>query len=390
MTLRDKAAIVGIGATEFSRNSGRSELRLAVDAVKDALHDAGVLPSEVDGICTVDLDNTGEAELARNIGAGDLRFFARAPYGGGSACGAILNAAQAVISGTANVVVCYRAMNERSEYRFGQAVGAWPGMATAEAALHGYHALHGLMTVAAKVGIGVRRYMHETGTTSEDLAHLAVTSRRHAATNPKAYFFGKPISKEDYLASRMIADPLRLLDCCLESDGGVAIVITSTERSRSLRNKPALIRAAAQGIPRGMIPLTNYYRANISVFDEASVVARQLYAASGLGPKDIQGAIVYDHFLPTVLPTLEAYGFCGRGEARHFIRNGNLERGGQLPLNTHGGQVGEAYIHGMNGVAEAVRQIRGTAANQIDAVENMLVTSGTVVPTSGMILSSGI
>ena len=385
MSIRDKAAIAGIGATEFSKNSGRSELRLAIDAAQAALADAGMEAGEVDGFCTFDLDNTATGELARNLGTGPLRFLSLVPYGGGGCGGAILHAALAVISGQANAVICYRAMNERSEYRFGQPHGA-AGFADAAGALRGYHALHGLMTAAAIISVGVRRYMHETGTTYEDLAHLAVTSRRRAATNPHAFFYGKPIGIGDYFASRLIADPLRLFDCCQESDGGVAILVTMSERAKSLRQAPVLIRAAAQGVSRGMIPLANYYRADISVRDEAAVVAQQLWTGSGLTAADMQGAIIYDHFLPTVLPTLEAYGFCKPGEARHFIRDGNLERGGALPLNTHGGQVGEAYIHGMNGVAEAVRQLRGSAVNQIAGVEHTLVTGGTAVATSGMVL----
>lgn len=385
MSIRDKAAIAGIGATEFSKKSGRSELRLALDAARAALADAGMDAGEVDGFCTFDLDNTATAELARNLGTGPLRFLSLVPYGGGGCGGAILHAALAVISGQAEAVICYRAMNERSEYRFGQPHAA-AGFADAAGALRGFHAQHGLMTAAAIISVGVRRYMYETGTTSEDLAHLAVTSRRHAATNPNAFFHGKPITIEDYLDSRLIADPLRLFDCCQESDGGVAILVTTADRARSLKQPPVLIRAAAQGVSQGMIPLANYYRADISVRDEAAVVARQLWDGSGLTAADMQGAIIYDHFLPTVLPTLEAYGFCKPGEARHFIRDGNLERGGALPLNTHGGQVGEAYIHGMNGVAEAVRQLRGTAINQIDGVEHMLVTGGTAVATSGMVL----
>jgi acetyl-CoA acetyltransferase len=387
--LRDKAAIAGIGATEFSKNSGRSELRLAIDAVTTALEDAGISPREVDGFSTYDCENTSEIELARGIGAGDLRYFARTPFGGGGAGGVVLNAALAVVSGAANVVVCYRAMNERSEYRLGQPHAMADGLASAEVALRAYHRLHGIMTVGAVMAVVTQRYLYETGTTPDDLAHLAVTSRKHASTNPNAFFYGKPITAEDYLNSRMIADPFRLFDCCQESDGAIALVVTTADRARLLRHPPALIRAAAQGSPKGMIMGSNYYRDDISPFGEASVVAKQLYATAGLGARNIQGAIVYDHFLPTILPALEAYGFCERGEARHFIRDGNLELGGSLPLNTHGGHVGEAYVHGMNGLVEAVRQVRGTAVNQIPNVENMLVACAVIAPTSGLILARG-
>jgi acetyl-CoA acetyltransferase len=277
-------------------------------------------------------------------------------------------------------------MNERSEYRFGKPLQF--AVPTTENVMFYYQTLHGLQTPAALIGMMMRRYMHETGTTSEDFANVAIAARRHAATNPNAFFYGKPITREDYMNSRMIADPFRLLDCCQESDGGVAVVITSADRARSLRQKPALIRAAAQGAPSGTGNFMSYYRDDISPTDEVRLVGEQLYDTARLTPADIQVAILYDHFGPTVLPSLEGLGFCERGEAKDFIKNGNIEIGGSLPVNTNGGQVGEAYIHGMNGIAEAVRQIRGTAVNQVSGVENVIVTAGAGVPTSGIILGA--
>jgi acetyl-CoA acetyltransferase len=213
-----------------------------------------------------------------------------------------------------------------------------------------------------------------------------VAARRHAATNPNAFFYRRPITRADHQASRMIADPLRLLDCCQESDGAVAVVVTSLEHARALRQKPVLIRAAAQGSPAGTLGLAGFYRKDITPREECAATARQLYATARMSPKDIQVAILYDHFGPTVLPSLEGYGFCAYGEAKDFIKNGNIEIGGTLPVNTHGGQLGEAYIHGMNGVAEAVRQLRGTAVNQVSNVTDVLVTAGSGVPTSAVIL----
>jgi acetyl-CoA acetyltransferase len=164
-------------------------------------------------------------------------------------------------------------------------------------------------------------------------------------------------------------------------------VITSVERARDLRQKPVIIKGAAQGISSGQQSMTSFYRDDISGLPEMGLVARQLWEQSRLTPADIQTAVIYDHFTPFVLPQLEEFGFCGRGEAKDFIRDGNLEMKGRLPTNTHGGQLGEAYLHGMNGIAEAVRQVRGTAVNQVADVANVLVTSGTGVPTSGLILS---
>ena len=231
-----------------------------------------------------------------------------------------------------------------------------------------------------------RRYMHAYGATSEDFGRVSVAVRDFAATNPAAFFYGKPITLEEHQASKWIAEPLRLLDCCQESDGAVAIVITSAERARDLKPKPVIIKAGSQGITEGQQSMTSFYRDDITGLPEMGVVAKELYAQSGLGPDAMQTAVIYDHFTPFVLPQLEEFGFCKRGEAKDFIRAGEHARGGKLPINTHGGQLGEAYIHGMNGVAEAVRQVRGSAANQVADVENVLVTAGTGVPTSGLIL----
>ena len=236
--------------------------------------------------------------------------------------------------------------------------------------------------------MAAQRYMHEYGATGEDFGRVAVADRKHAATNPAAWFYQEPITLEDHQSSRWIVEPLRLLDCCQESDGAVAIVVTSLERARDCARPPAIIRAAAQGSADGQQMMTSYYRPDITGLPEMGLVARQLWEDSGLGPKDIQTAVIYDHFTPFVLVQLEEFGFCGRGEARDFIRDGNIELGGGLPINPNGGQLGEAYIHGMNGISEAVRQIRGTAANPVEAVEHVLVTAGTGVPTSGLIVGS--
>ncbi|MGV7123560.1 MULTISPECIES: lipid-transfer protein [Sphingomonadales] len=383
--LSDKTAIAGIGATEFSKNSGRSELRLASEAVCSALADAGIEASQVDGLCTMGADNTSEVEIARAIGAGELTFFSRIPFGGGGACAVVQQAALAVASGLASTVVCYRAMNERSQYRFG---GPLPSAPTAEGEVTHYHTLHGLATAASFVAVMIRRYMHQYGATRQDFANVAIAARKHAAVNPAAFFYGKELTLDDYLGSRTISDPLHLYDCCMESDGAVALVVTSAERARDLKTKPVMVRAAAQGAARGNIPLMGFYGNDIIPFEDTRIVSEQLYAMGGLSAKDMDAAIIYDHFGPTILPALEASGFCNRGEAKDFIRDGNIEIGGGLPVNTHGGQVGEAYIHGMNGIAEAVRQVRGSAINQVVGLENILVTSGGGVPTSGLILGN--
>ena len=387
MSLANVAAIAGIGATEFSKESGRSELQLAVEAVSAALDDAGLSPADVDGMVSFTMENNPEIEVARNLGVGDLSFFSRIHYGGGAACGTIHQAAMAVATGAASVVVAYRAFNERSGRRFGAGVQDRAPMVTTESAHFASYAPVGLLTPAQWVAMFAQRYLHLSGATSEDFGRVAVADREYAATNPNAWFYGQPITLEEHQASRWIVEPLHLLDCCQESDGGQALVIVSTERARDLPQPPAVIRAAAQGSGAQQEAMTSYYRDDMGGLPEMGVVARQIWDTSGLGPDDVDVAILYDHFTPFVLCQLEEFGFCARGEAKDFLRDGHIGPGGKLPVNTHGGQLGEAYIHGMNGIAEGVRQIRGTSVNQVPA-DHVLVTAGTGVPTSGILLGT--
>ena len=378
--LGGRAAVVGIGATEFSKDSGRSELKLAVEAVHAALDDAGLSPADVDGLVTFTMDTSPEITVAQAAGMGELSFFSRVHYGGGAACATVQQAALAVASGIAEVVVCYRAFNERSGRRFG--AGVQHREPSAEGAALGWNLPFGLLTPASWVAMAAQRYLHTYGLTPEAFGHVAVTDRRHAARNPAAYFYGKPITLDDHADSRWIVEPLRLLDCCQETDGGQAIVVTSVERARDLPQRPAVVVASAQGAGRAQEQMTSFYRDDLTGLPEMGVVARQLWRTSGLAPQDIDVGIIYDHFTPFVLMQLEEFGFCGPGEAAEFVA------ADALPLNTHGGQLGEAYLHGMNGIAEAVRQIRGTSVNQIPDAARALVTAGTGVPTSGLILGA--
>ncbi|WP_159769780.1 lipid-transfer protein [Streptomyces sp. HM190] len=378
--LGGRAAVVGIGATDFSKDSARSELRLAVEAVRAALDDAGLSPGDVDGMVTFTMDTSPEITVAQAAGIGELSFFSRVHYGGGAACATVQQAALAVAAGVADVVVCYRAFNERSGRRFG--AGVRHREPSAEGAALGWTLPFGLLTPASWVAMAAQRYLHTHGLTPEAFGHVAVVDRKYAATNPAAYFHGRPITLAEHAASRWIVEPLRLLDCCQETDGGQALVVTSAERARDLPNPPAVIVAAAQGAGRAQEQMTGFYGGDLTGLPEMGVVARQLWRTSGLGPGDIDVGILYDHFTPFVLMQLEEFGFCAAGEAAGFVAE---ER---LPLNTHGGQLGEAYLHGMNGIAEAVRQLRGTAVNQIAGTEHVLVTAGTGVPTSGLVLGT--
>jgi len=382
--LRDRAAIVGIGQTEFSKHSGRSELQLACEAVRAALDDAGLKPSDVDGMTTFTMDSNDEIEVARAVGIGDLTFFSRVPHGGGAAIGVIEQAVMAVATGVAETVVVYRAFNERSGRRY--STGISEGIVTADLIHWSWYLPFGLLTPASWVAMFAQRYMHEYGCTGRDLAQVAVSTRKHALNNPAAFFHGQPLTIEDHQASRWIAEPLRLFDCCQESDGGCAQIVTTVERARDLKGRGAVVRGIGQAAGRDQENMTSFYRPDITTLPEMDLVAKQTYAMSGLGPADVDAAIIYDAFTPIVLWQLESFGFCKRGEAKDFVKDGALEVGGRLPCNTHGGQLSEAYIHGMNGVNEGVRLIRGTSLNQPAKNQHVLVTAGVGVPTSGMIL----
>jgi acetyl-CoA acetyltransferase len=304
--------------------------------------------------------------------------------------GPFVHAAMAIASGLCEVVVVYRALNERSGLRFGSGQLFNYSPLNPNIINFSHYFPYGFMTPAAWIAFSARRYMHEYGATSEDFGRVAVAMRDFAATNPKAFFYQRPLTLEQHQTARMIADPLRLHDCCQESDGAVAFVITSAERAKSLPNTPAVIASARQSIVKDTRMMTPFYGDSLSGIAEFDTCADDVYAMAGLKPSDIDVACLYDHFSPWVLPQLEAFGFCGRGEAKDFVRDGHIGRGGSLPVNPHGGQLGEAYIHGMNGIAEAVRQIRGTSVNQHSKADRVLITAGAGVPTGAAILEKGV
>ncbi len=381
--IRDKTAIAGIGTTEYVKNIGRSELQTSLEAIHLALDDAGLQPAEVDAIFKVETpgeDSNSELEIARNLGVRSLRAWGAAGYGGGAACAPVVFSALAVASGMAEVAVAVRARNRGSGGR------PWARTGAGVAGLAAFEAPYGLVSPVQQVALVTRRYMHESGATSEDFARVAVIQRNNASRNPRA-FFRDPITVEDVLSSRMIADPLHLLDCSLETDGACALVITSTERARDLKQPPVLISGVAQGMP------PRHYMMNGLLYQEDPFVLPSLYAArdvyrmAGMGPADVDIALFYDVFSPMVLWQLEAYGFCPRGEAKDFVRDGRIDwPDGELPVNTHGGSLSEAYVHGFNHVLEAVRQIRGTSTCQVKGASVALVAAAAVVPTSALLL----
>ena len=383
-TLHNEAAIAGIGQTEYTKNSGVSELALATQAVRRAIDDAGIDPSEVDGLVTYTMDSSDEVEVARAVGIGDMTFWSQVNYGGGAAVGLIAHAAMAVATGMAKNVVVYRALNGRSGQRMGQGVS---GNIISSDLIHwSWYMPFGMLTPASWIAVQAQLYMHKYGATSEHLAHVAITQRKHAQKNPNAAMRDKPMTMDDYMNSRMICEPLRLFDCCQEDDGGCALLITSPERARDMRNPAAVVRAVTQASFEGQEQMTSFYRDDLAALPEMELAARIAYEQAGLGPKDIDATCLYDAFTPEVLMQLEAFGFCGRGEAKDFVTEDSLTVGGALPNNTHGGLLSEAYLHGVNNIAEGARLIRGESCNQPEGVEHVLFTSGVGVPTGALIL----
>jgi acetyl-CoA acetyltransferase len=386
-TLRNEAAIAGIGQTAYTKNSGVSELSLACEAVRNAIRDAGLEPHEVDGLVTFTMDSSDEVEVARNVGIGDMTMFSQINYGGGAAVGLVHQAVMAVATGSAKNVVVYRALNGRSGQRMGQGVSG--NIITSDLIHWSWYMPFGLFTPASWIALQAKLYMERYGATSEHLAHVAITQRAHAQNNPSAAMQGRTMDMDDYMASRMICEPLRLFDCCQEDDGGCALLITSPERAKDLRHPPAVIRGVTQASFTGQEQMTSFYRDDLAALPEMELAAKVVYEQSGLGPEDIDATCLYDAFTPEVLMQLEAFGFCKKGEAKDFVTEDSLSVNGRLPNNTHGGLLSEAYIHGVNNIAEGARLIRGTSCNQPDGVEHVLVSSGVGVPTGALILGKG-
>lgn len=384
ISMKNEAAIAGIGMTKFSKNSGVSELSLACEAINNCLDDAGLDPKEVDGLVTYTLDSNDEVEVARAVGMGDLTMYAKINYGGGAAVGLIQQAVMAVATGAAKNVVVWRAMNGRSGQRMGQGVS---GDIISSDLIHwSWYMAYGMLTPMSWVSMIANKYMKEYGVTSEHLAEVAISQRNFAQNNPAAAGYGKPLTMDEYMNAKLFCEPLRLYDCCQETDGGAALLITSTERARDLKQKPAVIRGVTQAATQGQEQMTSFYRDDLNSLPEMELAAKRVYDMAGLGPDDIDAACLYDAFTPEVVMQLESFGFCGRGEAKDFVADGHLRLGGRLPNNTHGGLLSEAYIHGVNNIAEGARLIRGTSCNQPDGVDHVLVSSGVGVPTGALIL----
>ena len=388
--LRSRAAIVGVGRTEFFRRGRAAPLTtvdLAVGAALDAIADAGLQPSDVDGFSYFNYDERyGPHVLAPLLGVDEIRFASTATGGGNGSAAAIGNAAAAIATGQASVVVTVMALNQDVRYGARAAVETQPPGLSAEA---DFYVSQGLIGAAQMMAMFARRHMYEYGTRREHFGEVVLSARENAASNPRA-IRPERVSVEDYLAARSIAEPLNLFDCCGEDEGAVACVTVGSDRARDLPHPPALILSSAHGgygrwgraFQQFAVP-AEYFASS-----GARLVADRVYHQAGVGPGEIDVALLYDHFSPAVLLQLEDFGFCNAGEAGAFVEDGPIRwPDGRLPVNPHGGHLAEAYIVGMTHVAEAVEQIRGTAINQVAGAEIALVTGGmSSGPTSALIL----
>ena len=371
--MSSEACIVGIGETDYCRKpgSGLSQLGLQLKAATNAIHDAGITSSEVDGI--MPFPNLGRAEeFAANLGCSNLRYAATIHMGGAAPAASLGAAAAAVDAGLAHYVLLPAGWNgysgARARQKVAEDVSSIPGGAIAR----DFYLPHGFTAPPQWYAIMARRHMHEYGTTAEQLGAIAVAMRNHAQRNPGAVMNGRPLTLEDYLASPMLADPYRVFDCCLETDGAAAVVVTSAERARDLPGRPIRILASACGQPYPADEITN----RKDIFQTGlTIAAPEAFGRAGVKPDDADFAMIYDCFTFELLQQLEEVGFCQRGEGGAFVEGGRIDLGGALPVNTHGGLLSDAHVLGMSHIVEAVKQLRAECGErQIEGAELGVVT----------------
>ncbi len=375
-----RTAIVGIGQTEYLRKSEREEWALALEAVRNAASDAGIELAEIDGIVRYSQDRIHEADLAGALGL-SLRYHGQVGFGGQSIGAVIGQAAAAIHAGLASVVVCYRALNGRTGARYGRAERSLEEAADGSHRAVGqrvpsgaFSAPYGLLAPGQVMGLWARRYAHEAGigtdVLSQALARIAIDQREYARRNPAAVMGSKPLDFASYSEGRLLADPLRLHDFCLETDGAAAVIVCDSDRARQISRHPVYVVGASQAL----------YAEAMEVYSELingpdhRARARALFAAcGGLTARDIDVAMLYDATTIMVLMQLEGYGFVDPGRAWQAVIERGIGLAGVLPVNTSGGQLSEAYVHGMNLVVEAVRQLRGTSTSGVPNAATALV-----------------
>jgi len=386
-TLRGKTAIAGIGETTYYKygQSPDSEFKLALQAVVEACKDAGISPHEVDGFASYGNDRSEAGRLAAALGIKEFRFSNMFwGGGGGGVCGAVGNAAAAVATGMADCVVAFRSLAQGQYQRYGRSAGA--AVATGDDA---FLFPYGLMSPAQRFAMKVTRFMHEHGIKQEALRGISMACYHHAQKNPNAVMRGRPLNEQKYDDSRWIIEPFfHLYDCCQENDGAAAVIVVSAEKAKEMKNKPAYVMACGQGCDhRSAAPVHNMPNYPSSHFSQ---IAPRMYEMAKMGPKDMGIVQCYENFTGGVLMSLVEHGLVKAEEANEFLVKENLiVEGGRMPLNTSGGNLAECYMHGLELVIEAVRQIRGTAINQVKKNDAAIVIGGPMVtPVSSIILGS--
>jgi acetyl-CoA acetyltransferase len=385
-----RAAIVGIGQTAFAKQLGFTETEVACRAIGAALDDAGLRARDVDGLCLYDIESNGVADVVATLGLRGVRFFSTHSHGGGSYCAVVASAAAAIRAGHASVVLAFRARNRgrRSGFGAGMMDGGrpWEKIAPRIEGMYQWQVPFGIAAPVHEMALIARRHMLDYGTTEDHFGEVACAIRSHAVANPNA-LMRTPMTLDDHRASRFVAEPLRLFDCCLETDGGCAIVLAGERRARDCRRRPAWVLAAEQTLGPAHHHPHDWFSVDRRRWVAAA--AERLWGRAGVRPADVDAAMLYDHFTPMVLLALEDWGFCGEGEGGPFVEGGRL-RGpaGDLPVNTHGGQLSEAFIHGFNNWNEAVRQLRGTSTCQVPDAALVLVAAASSDPYGAVLLSA--
>ena len=390
-----QAAVAGIGQTKYAKNMGRSELDLACEAIRAACDDAGFPVGAIDGFVSYHIEQVAEVDLVTALGVPDLRLMARTPSGGGGAASIVGLAALAVERGEAGAVIAFRSRNRSKTASYGddpnQGGRPWAKSGARLRDARQWHHPFGVAAPAHEFALIASRHMHVYGTRPEHFGMQAVAQRYHASRNPDA-IMRQPVTLDDWRASRPIAEPIRLFDCSLENDGAAAVLVTSLERARDLRRPPVRVLAQVQYGAPIHVQLPDFF-ATTAAFGEreggAVTAGARLFAQAGVRPQDVDVALIVDPFTVAVPLALEQYGFCERGAGGPFIESGATRwPDGALPVNTHGGSNGEGFVHGVNHLPEAVRQLRGTACNQVTGAELAFVCGAISDPSGAVLLGA--
>ena len=404
MTIKDQAAVVGIGRTPYwkrGQSYPETEMSMACTAILAALDDAGLTVADLDGFA-IYAHACDPATVAATLGVPEVRYAASTTSGGGGSAGALGLAASAIAGGMATCCVTLMSLQQLNRRLGGTAVGgmlAYAMMSEGGGSAYGggglppsaaFTANNGLLSPGHSFSMIAARHMHLYGTRREAFAEVCIAQRGNAGKRPMS-LRREPLTVDDYFSARMVSDPLCLFDYTMESDGAVAVVTVSAERAKDLRQPPAYIMGSAHGGSGRWGPgIFRYFQAPDEEFASSGhrPVAQRMYEMAGIGPSDVDVALLYDHFSPLVVLQLEDYGFCPIGEGGPFVEDGNIRFGtGSIPVNTHGGNLSDAYIIGMTHIVEAVEQLRGTAVNQVEGAEIALVTGGPAsLPVSGTLL----